>query len=222
MQRNLEENPMDQRTSGTDIPIGTTRASELNESASTGAVKEKAREIGHRASERAHAAASEQKERATSELGAVASALRDASQRLDDDNMMSGRLIRTAAERLDDFSQRLERRDIDGLMRETRQWARRSPAAFMGAAVAIGFLASRFLKASEQSSEPWDEDYASDYDPYTAVGLDNEYPLGETPRRGPTDFSSGYAPGTGTGYPGGGTGGSFGGGTTGGGNDGRA
>lgn len=211
---------MDQRTSGTDIPIGTTRASELNEAetrGAKGAVKQKARELGQRASERAHEAASEQKERATSELGAVASALRDASQRLDDENMMSGRFIRGAAERLDEFSQRLDRRDIDGLMRETRQWARRSPAAFMGAAVAVGFLASRFLKASEESGDSqWDDDSANEYDPYTAVGLGEEYRPNETA----TPRASGYTTGTGTGYnPGGGTGGSFGGG---GGNDGRA
>ncbi|HEU5163559.1 MAG TPA: hypothetical protein VFV54_10465 [Thermoanaerobaculia bacterium] len=214
---------MDQRTSGTDIPIGTTRASEINEGrGTTETVKEKAREIGQKATARAQSAVSEQKERATSELGAVAFALRDAATRLDGENMMSGRLIRGAAERLDDFSRRLESRDLDGIVRETRQWARRSPAAFMGAAVAIGFLASRFLKASERPGgmEPLGG-YAPDYDPYTATedysGLEYSGGSGNSSRgTGFTPGASGYTPGSGSG-------GSFGGGMTGGGGtDGRS
>ena len=211
---------MDQRTSGTDIPIGTTRASELNEGrGTTETVKEKAREMGQKATERAQSALSEQKERATSELGAVAFALRDAATRLDGDNMMSGRLIRGAAERLDDFSRRLESRDVEGIVRETRQWARRSPAAFMGAAVALGFLASRFLKASEhpRGTEPWGG-YESDYDPYTATEGYTAHSATDYATGGGTGYASGtgsagYTPGSG----------SFGGGTPGsGGNDGRS
>lgn len=217
---------MDQRTSGTDIPIGTTRASEINEGRGTkDTVKDKAREMGHKATERAQSAVSEQKERATGELGAVAFALRDAATRLDGENMMSGRLIRSAAERLDDFSRRLESRDVEGIVRETRQWARRSPAAFMGAAVALGFLASRFLKASERprGMEPWGG-HEPEYDSYITT---EDY----TAQSG-LDYSggAGYSSGSGTGYTPGTSGsgstpgsGSFGSGTTGGGgNDGRA
>ncbi len=179
---------MDQRTSGSDIPIGTTRASELNDSirGTAGNVRDRAREVGQKAAEQAQAAIGQQKERATSELGAVAFALRDAATRLEGENMMSGRLIRTAAERLDDFSRRLESRDLEGLMWETRSWARRNPAVFMGAAVALGFLASRFLKASEEPRfYGWEEGEES-YTPWVADEVEYE------PRRtGSVDYTTG-------------------------------
>jgi hypothetical protein len=185
---------MDQRTSGSDIPIGTTRASELNESGGRGTtdtVRDKAREIGHAATERAQAAIGQQKERATSELGAVAFALRDAATRLEGENMMSGRLIRSAAERLDDFSRRLETRDVNGLMWETRNWARHNPAVFMGAAVALGFLASRFLKASEEPRfYGWEGDeLEEDYTPWAADEI--EYPTNDPLRAGSRDYTTG-------------------------------
>ncbi|HEY0593008.1 MAG TPA: hypothetical protein VGF40_14645 [Thermoanaerobaculia bacterium] len=209
---------MDQRTSGSDIPIGTTRASELNESGGRGTtdtVRDKAREIGHIATERAQAAIGQQKERATSELGAVAFALRDAATRLEGDNMMSGRFIRTAAERLDDFSRRLESRDLDGLMWETRAWARRNPAVFMGAAVALGFLASRFLKASEEPrSYGWEGDeLEEDYTPWAADAV--EYPASDPLRTSGRDYTTGTGSATpsGTGFTPGNTTGSGQGGT---------
>jgi hypothetical protein len=229
--RNVEEKLMDQRTSGTDIPIGTTRASEINDPAANrgtaGSIKEKAREMGQKATERAQSAVSEQKERATSELGAVAFALRDAATRLEGENMMSGRFVRSAAERLDDFSRRLESRDLNGLMWETRTWARRNPAMFMGAAVALGFLASRFLKASEEPrGGGWEGgyEYEPDYTPYDASGIE-EYPL-SAPRAGENDLATGtgYTGGTGSSFTPSSGGGSFGSGTSGsgGGNNGRA
>jgi hypothetical protein len=229
---------MDERTSGTDIPLGTTRASELNEPSGRGpkdAVREKAREIGQRASERAQTTVSEQKDRATSELGAVAFALRDAATRLEGENMMSGRLIRSAAERLDDFSRNLETRDLDGLLLSTRQWARRNPAAFIGAAVAVGFLASRFLKASERE-DSWDgdgtdaygamDDFSDDYEGLDYTGSSGYAGSagysGSTGSPG-TGYGTGSGSGIGGGYtPGSGTG-SFGTGSSGdGGSNGRA
>lgn len=152
-------------------PIGTTRSSELG---SEGDGKERARQkaqdakdkakgMASQAKERARSKGEQQKARATDEIETLATALHDAGSQLDREDMASGRFIHAAADRLQNFSERLDSRDVDGLVREGRQWARRNPAAFLGSAVAIGFLASRFMKAS--SDDEWDDDgYDSGYD----------------------------------------------------------
>lgn len=161
---------MDQRIPGADTPLGTTRASELdsdNNRSRGEQVKQKAREMGGQAAERLSSAASDQVHRATGELGAMASALRDAGGRLSGESMMSGKLIQGAAEKLDELSRRLDNRDLSEMVTEVRGWARRNPGAFIGAAVAVGFLASRFMKASETHDR---DDFYSGY----AAGVDYE------------------------------------------------
>lgn len=153
-------------------PIGTTRSSELG---SEGDAKERARHtaedaknkakgMASEAKERARSKGEQQKARATDEIEMLATALRDAGSQLDREDMATGRFIHAAADRLQNFSERLDSRDVDGLVREGRQWARRNPAAFLGSAVAIGFLASRFMKASSDDSEWEDYGYDSGYD----------------------------------------------------------
>ncbi|MBW3563350.1 MAG: hypothetical protein KY459_01320 [Acidobacteria bacterium] len=150
-------------------PIGTTRSSEL-ESGGDGRnrtreaaeqVRETAQDLKGQAKQKARAKGEEQKARATDEIQMLATALHEAGSKLDREEMASGGFIHAAADRLDDLSTRLDRRDIDGLIREGRQWARRHPTAFLGSAVAAGFLASRFLKASADDSE-WDDDSHSE------------------------------------------------------------
>lgn len=156
-----------------DTPIGTTRSSELG--SERGDTKDKARhaaeqtrdkakDMAGQAKERARSTGEQQKGRATDEIEMLATALHDAGSRLDREDMATGKFIHAAADRLQDFSTRLDSRDIDGLVREGRQWARRNPTAFLGSAVAVGFLASRFLKASSDDNE-WDD-----------YGYDREFP----------------------------------------------
>lgn len=147
-------------------PSGTTRSSErkserdgrdrTREAAEQ--VRETARDLTGQAKQKARAKGEEQKARATDEIQMLATALHEAGSKLDREDMASGGFIHAAAERLDDLSTRLDRRDVDGLIREGRQWARRHPTAFLGSAVAAGFLASRFLKASADDEAEWDDD----------------------------------------------------------------
>lgn len=188
---------MDQTRSGMNTPPGTTRASEIDDSRSTtDQVKNKAREAGQRAAERIESQASKQKERATGELGAIASALREAGDRLDRDNMMSSRLVQAAADKLDDLSTSLDNRDIGEMVSEVRRWGRRNPGAFIGAAVAVGFLASRFLKASEDDMDEYDYDYDRGYDNFsTREGLGTDRSTDRNFGYG-AEGSTGYGTGT--------------------------
>ncbi|MBW3671915.1 MAG: hypothetical protein KY432_09640, partial [Acidobacteria bacterium] len=174
-------------------PIGTTRSSELGsegdgkERARQTAedARDKAKEMASKARDNARSKGEQQKARATDEIEMLATALHDAGSQLDRQDMATGRFIHAAADRLQNFSERLDSRDVDGLVREGRQWARRNPAAFLGSAVAVGFLASRFLKATPEDDE-WD-DYGYDREIPTDLpgsagfGAGTESPMTTTP-----------------------------------------
>ena len=106
-----------------------------------------------RVKDQAAAQLSSQKDRATDTLGSVATAIRQSSQPLRDNNQeMLASYAGKAADRLEQFSVQLRERDLNELMDEAKQFARRQPALFVGAAFAAGVLAMRFLKSSPGSS----------------------------------------------------------------------
>ncbi|MGH9904058.1 MAG: hypothetical protein ACRD8U_00580, partial [Pyrinomonadaceae bacterium] len=59
---------------------------------------------------------------------------------------------RRAAEGLAGFSGSLRQRDVDSLLAQAQDFARRRPAVFLGGALATGFVLARFLKSSGQRS----------------------------------------------------------------------
>jgi hypothetical protein len=60
--------------------------------------------------------------------------------------------IDTAASQVEQFATMLRDQDFEQLMTTTAQFARRQPALFLGAAFALGFAATRFIKSSSPSS----------------------------------------------------------------------
>ena len=61
---------------------------------------------------------------------------------------------RQAAEFLEEFAENLRTKNVDELVEDTRVLIRRSPAIAIGAAAAIGFALSRFLKSTSDRLEP--------------------------------------------------------------------
>ena len=93
-----------------------------------------------------------QKERATGTLGAVAGAVRNATQGLRDSGQPGlANYVTRAADEIDRFTSRLREQDLDDAVREVQQFARRKPAIFLGIAFGAGVLAARFFKSSGQS-----------------------------------------------------------------------
>lgn len=113
-------------------------------------VREKAAGLANDAKQQARAQYDEKKEVARGELDTLASALRRAGSEVGESGGMSGRLISTAADRIESFSRSIEGKDLDEVIYSVERFARSNPAAFLGGAVAIGFLASRFLKSSNR------------------------------------------------------------------------
>ena len=92
------------------------------------------------------------------QIGTVEAALDGAANRLRDENSPLASYASDLSSRLSGLSSRIEGASVDDLARDARTLARDNPAMFMLGAVAVGFVASRFLKASDQA----DRDYVSD------------------------------------------------------------
>jgi hypothetical protein len=114
-------------------------------------VRHKAADLAHDAKEQAREQYDRQKGVALGELDSLASALRRAGNELGDEHGMSSRVVTTVADRIQTFSRSLDGKDLDRVVRDVELFARRNPAAFLGGAVALGFLASRFLKSGSSS-----------------------------------------------------------------------
>ena len=81
-------------------------------------------------------------------LGAVAHALRSAASDMEGGGLSGA--ARRAADVVEQATHALEQRDLDQLLAEAQNYARRQPAVFLGGAFAAGFALARLLKASTE------------------------------------------------------------------------
>ena len=92
------------------------------------------------------AAAAQQKERAARQLATIGAAVRAGADSLERrQSPVAARYAGQAADRFAEMSQSLDERSWGAVIGEVEGVARRRPALFVAAAVAIGFLAGRFL-----------------------------------------------------------------------------
>ena len=90
-----------------------------------------------------------QKDRAAETLGTVAQTLRDTSSSMREQQPQIASLAEQAATRVEDISNYVREHDIRDFVGEAERFARREPLIFLGGAFAVGFLAARFLKATQ-------------------------------------------------------------------------
>lgn len=122
----------------------------------SGAMREAADEVRHhaadiagRAKEQGKTILAQQKEAAAGQVDSVASAFRSTARQLEDENRADvGRYVGFAAERLESIGRQLRDKDVDSLIGDAQDLARRSPVAFFGGSVIAGFLLARFIKSS--------------------------------------------------------------------------
>jgi hypothetical protein len=84
-------------------------------------------------------------------VSGMAGAMRRASHEFGD-VPQAAQYIRLAADQIDSVSDAFRRRDLNQLVADVQDFARRQPTAFMGAAVLAGFAVMRFLKTSTAGS----------------------------------------------------------------------
>lgn len=121
-------------------------------------VLDEAKNEGRRAIDDARRSAEElaekQKDGAAARVDNVASALRGASDdmRAKDEKMVAN-LTEAAADQLVRLSNTLTQKNLGSLVDHASDLARRHPAAFLGGAVMLGFMAARFAKSSDSPDE---------------------------------------------------------------------
>jgi hypothetical protein len=119
-----------------------------------GTVKDAARGALEGGKQIAGDAAAKGAERATSTAESTASALRRAAEDVEGDNRLIGTALRKSAESIERAAQSLQGGDISRAVDDLNGFARRQPALFLGASLALGFALARVGKtAIEQSTE---------------------------------------------------------------------
>lgn len=168
-------------------------------------VRDKAAGLASSAKEQARTQFDQKKGSALGELDTLVSALQRVGSELGDDSGVTGKVISTVTTRLESFSRSLDGKDLDGVVRDVESFARRNPAAFLGSAVAIGFLASRFLKSSGGGSSQSRDFYSNEaYGGYSggvrdsAIGTTygTDFTMREPGGTSPTADTPGSTPGT--------------------------
>lgn len=120
--------------------------------------QEQVGEMATRAKEQAQKQAkttlSATKEQAASELNTVAQALRQTTSQLGgtEHNTIAsyGNQLASQVDRLSSY---LEERNVDQMITDAENMARRQPELFLGGAFTLGLVLARFLKSSHQSRE---------------------------------------------------------------------
>lgn len=118
------------------------------------AAKQQAGAVWNDTKESARSMLGEQQRAAAGGLGEFAGVLRKAAREMDGGRQSSAcRMAESAADSLEHFSGTLRNKDLNGLMHDVESFARRQPVAFLGAAIAAGFLAVRFLKSTNEPGQ---------------------------------------------------------------------
>jgi hypothetical protein len=113
--------------------------------------RQQASDLANRGTEQAKGQLANQKHEASQRMVPIQTALRETAQQLRKQGQGSvGQYSDRAADQVERFSTYLRETDVDEIMEEVRDFARRRPALFLGGAAAVGFFATRFLKSSSQ------------------------------------------------------------------------
>jgi hypothetical protein len=135
----------------------------MTHTATGGSTTDKAQEVGAQAKEKAQEAGVQARSRVRDEVdrrsteagqqaGSAAQALRDASGRLrDDGNEPVARGLEQVADRVDRAGGWLRDTDGEQILRDVEDFGRRNTLAVVAGGLAIGFAASRLLKASSRN-----------------------------------------------------------------------
>jgi hypothetical protein len=150
---------MSQGSSGMNKSTGTSVSSAASEIGSAvrqgademkqqaGGLAESAKDLASQASEKLMNTVEEQKAAGADFVSGMAGAMRRAANEFGD-LPQAAQYIRLAADQIDNVSDAFKRRDLNQLVSDVQDFARRQPTAFLGAAVLAGFAVMRFLKSS--------------------------------------------------------------------------
>ncbi|MFW6324328.1 MAG: hypothetical protein ACOC0U_04615 [Desulfovibrionales bacterium] len=100
------------------------------------------------------------KEQLAERMGTIAHAIRQSSEDLrSKDEDTAAKYTEMAARQTENLAEYLRSQDFDEFTGKMREFARRRPEVFLGGAVALGFMLSRFLKSSGSEYSSGEEAY---------------------------------------------------------------
>ncbi len=118
-----------------------------------GGAKETGKKMLDQAQDRARSAFTSQRDRAVGGLNDIADTFRQVGNQLrENERDSAARYADRFADRVEHFADMVRDRDMDELLHNARDMARRRPGMFMGGAFILGFMAARFLKSSRGDS----------------------------------------------------------------------
>jgi hypothetical protein len=130
-------------------PGGTTTANGPN--STTEQAKEKAQEGARQAKRTVRDQVDQRSTDVGHRIGSTAQDIRSVSEELRQQGKdQPARLAERAADRADSLGDYLKRSDGDAILRDVEDFGRRQPWTVIAGGIAIGFAASRFLKASSE------------------------------------------------------------------------
>ena len=122
--------------------------------ATRAAAAEKTSEFKDKATKKAHSVATTSKDKTGEAIGGLSKMIEDSASTIDEKvGAQYGDYARSAADAVADFADRLNAKDVDEMVEDTREFVRKSPAVAIGAAAVAGFLISRLIKSGMDDKE---------------------------------------------------------------------
>jgi uncharacterized protein YjbJ (UPF0337 family) len=113
-----------------------------------------AKDMAGRAKEQGRNMFDEQKDNAAGKVDSAANAFRNTAEQLQGEGQSeTGRYVGMVADRLENFGNQLRNKNLDVLIRDTENIARKSPGVFVAGSVLAGFVLARFLKSSAERAQ---------------------------------------------------------------------
>jgi hypothetical protein len=130
-------------------------------------IKDSAATLVDRGKDAAMQKAEEGAERLATSAQGTASALRRAADDVQEENAWIGKALRKSADGLEQATRSLAGGDVSRGVSDLNAFARRNPAIFLGASVALGFALARVGKTAIERAT--DDDTQQQYNPYTST-----------------------------------------------------
>ena len=116
--------------------------------------KASAKSMASDAGGKASDALEDQKAAGVSKVKGISGAIRRAADELEGELPPAAKYIRRAADEIDSMTDAVQRRDVRQILSDVQGFAKRQPAAFLGATVLGGFAVMRLLRTPTASHEP--------------------------------------------------------------------
>jgi hypothetical protein len=151
-------------------------------------------DMASRAKDKGRTVFEQQKESALGQVGSVAQAIRSTASNLQGEGQdQTARYVQMIADQLESLGGRLRDKDLDTLVQDAQNLARRSPGTFIVGSVVAGFLLARFFKSSSDRQLGYGG-YSDDQRRVISAGEAGPYGGAATPTR---NVSADGTPGTG-------------------------